>query len=104
MIMLILNGVVTPAWVSRALAAAGSCFGQACAASEVNGLAGLIGPHAGAYLPRNTTLLMASRSSVISNACRTRGSVAIALASFAGNGPAGLPTPATLPMLIVIPW
>src|SRR5262245_61257315 len=103
MIMLILNGIGMLAWVSSALAAAGSCLGHACAGSELNGLAGLIGPHAVLYLPRNTTLLMASRSSVSSNACRTRGSVAIALASLAGSGPAGLPTPLTLPMLIVIP-
>jgi hypothetical protein len=67
-------------------------------------LAALIGPQAGVNWSRNTTLLMAARSRLISNARRTRGSVAMALASGAASVPPGLPTPLTLPRLIVMPW
>src|SRR5262249_27595637 len=102
--MLTFTGVATPAWASRALAAAGSCLGHAWAASEVNGLAGLIGPQAGAYLALNTTWLMAARSMLISKAWRTRLSFDIGLASLAPSGLPGLPTPSTLPMLMVMPW
>ena len=81
-----------------------SCFGQAWAASEENGLAGLIGPQAGAYRPLNTTWLSAARSMLSSNAWRTRASVASGLAYGAASVPAGLPTPLTLPTLMVMPW
>ncbi len=49
--MLTFTGTVAPASASSLRAAAGSCFGQACAASDVNGLAGLMGPHAGLNCP-----------------------------------------------------
>src|SRR5262249_6987475 len=101
MTMLILNGVATPACWSRDLAWLGSCGGHAWAASEEKGLDGLIGLQVGVKRPLNTTWLRAARSILSSNACRTFGSVAIALAYGACSGAAGLPTPLTLPTLMV---
>jgi hypothetical protein len=68
---------VTPAWLNRRFAPAGSWGLQAWAASEESGLALLIGPPAGVYWPRKTTRLSVSRSRLISNALRTWGSRAI---------------------------
>src|SRR5574342_941379 len=101
MIMLTLTGIAAPALVNSALAAVGSYLGHACAASEENGLAALIGPQAGVNWPRNTTVLMASRSRLSSNARRTRASADMGPASGEARMPGGLPTPATLARLMV---